>query len=158
MRSQGLEREKQRSAGERQTREQAWPRDQGGGCAAELALPDMTKGQARKLTTVIDTINKLATQIAPVDESIVRQVRRTADRLFCRSVEHSRCCGKSACHRSLFDKPARVIACKSFVYTIEKAANGDGIDGVSKQTLTVRSSSRSTALTFSTRRTTPRKA
>jgi hypothetical protein len=104
--------------------------------AAELALPLMTKGQARKLTTVVDTINKLATQIAPVDESIVRQVRRTADRLFCRSVEHSRCCGKSSCHRSLFDKSARVIACKCFVYTIEKAANGDGIDGVSKQTLT----------------------
>lgn len=98
--------------------------------------PAMTKGQARKLTNVIDAINKLSTQIGPVDEQIMKRVRCTADSLYCKSVEHSGCCNRGTCHLGLFDKPVRVIACKAFEYTIEKASKGEGIDGVTKQTLT----------------------
>ncbi len=98
--------------------------------------PPMTKGQASKLTKVIDAINKLSTQIGPVDERIMKKVRCTADNLYCKSVEHAARCTRGVCHLGLFDKPVRVIACKSFSYTIEKASRGEGIEGVTKQTLT----------------------
>lgn len=104
--------------------------------AAAKDGPEMTKGQARKLTNVIDAVNRVSTQIGPVDECIMRKVRTTADRLYCKSIEHAAFCDRRGCHLTLFDKPVRVIACKAFAYTIEKASKGEGIGGVTKHSLT----------------------
>lgn len=94
------------------------------------------KKYQRKLTAVMEELAKLTTAMKPVDAAIAREIRINADRVFRDSVEHFACCNKPSCELALFNKTARVIATKSFVYTLEKLCNGDGLQGVTKQTLT----------------------
>lgn len=100
---------------------------------AEREETKLSKGNQRKLTALIEAIDNLLTEVAPVDEAIARRVRMDASSVFCASVRHQEKCGKKECQKALFDKPARVIARESFAYSIDQMCAGTGIDGVSKQ-------------------------
>jgi len=93
----------------------------------------LSRGNQRKLTAIIESIDGLLTEMAPVDDAISRRVRMNASAVFCASVVHHEKCKKKECQKALFDKPTRVIARESFGYSIDQMSAGTGIDGVSKQ-------------------------
>lgn len=99
---------------------------------ADLELP---RGMVRKLTSIIQTIDKLIAQVGPVPNELARKIRMDADFVFHLSVKHGRVCKHEWCQRALHNKPTGVVACKSMLYTLEQLVLGDGIDGVSKHSI-----------------------
>jgi hypothetical protein len=96
----------------------------------------LSRGNTRKLTAIIESISKLLVQMTPVDHAIARKITIDAEEVFYASVEHYDRCKKKNCQKALFNKPASVIAAKSFVNTVEQLSIGNGISGVSRQTIT----------------------
>lgn len=95
----------------------------------------LSKGNARKLTSIIETVEKTIKQVSPVDRAIARKIRMDAEMVFKASIEHQEVCNHRECQKALFNKPASVIAAKSFVYTVDQLSAGEGISGISKQTI-----------------------
>tara|TARA_B110001450_G_scaffold11858_1_gene11483 strand:+ start:2996 stop:4339 length:1344 start_codon:yes stop_codon:yes gene_type:complete len=107
--------------------------------AAELPMgdEDMEKKYVSKLTAVIKEINSLIVQMAPVRPEVGRVIRMKTNRIYRDSYWHTKICANPRCHMGLVSKPARVIAHKSFVYTVEQLCKGGELaDGVSKTQLT----------------------
>ncbi len=96
---------------------------------------DLPQRVESKLQSAVEHINRLAGRMAPIDQEVVAEVRRTADRVVRVSHQHSKHCCKSVCTLNICDKPPQVIGAKCFVYAIEKLCSGGGVSGVSKQTL-----------------------
>ena len=99
---------------------------------AETGLPPKVQS---KLESAVEHINKLASRMAPIDQEVVSEVRRTADRVMRLSHQHSEHCCKSNCTLNICDKPPQVIGAKCFVFCVEKLCTGEGVGGVSKQAL-----------------------
>ena len=89
-----------------------------------------------KLAASIESINKLAARLSPIDEEVKAEIRRTADRVVRRAHHHSKFCPKEHCTLNITDRPQHVIASKCFIFCIEKMCNEGGVSGVTKQTLT----------------------
>jgi hypothetical protein len=104
---------------------------------AEAPVEGMEKKHVGKLTSVIKEINSLVVQMAPVEPEVGRVIRMKTDRIYRDSYKHSKFCDNPHCQKALVSKPARVIAHKSFVYTVEQLCKGvEQADGVSKTQLT----------------------
>ena len=59
-----------------------------------------------------------------------------ATAVFCASVKHcDAVCKKKECQKDLSAKPTRVIAREGIVFTMEQLSAGDGIEGVSRQSI-----------------------
>lgn len=105
--------------------------------AAVAPAEDMEKKHIGKLTSVIKEINSLVVQMAPVEPEVGRVIRMKTDRIYRDSYKHATFCDNPHCQKALIAKPARVIAHKSFVYTVEQLCKGvEQADGVSKTQLT----------------------
>ena len=118
---------------------------------AEREETKLSRGNQRKLTAIIESIDGLLTEMAPVDDAISRRVRMDASAVFCASVAHHDKCKKKECQKALFDKPTRVIARESFSYSIDQMSAGNGIDGVSKQKVVALQERVQSSLVFSHR-------
>lgn len=103
--------------------------------AADAVGVRLSKGNTRKLTSIIEAVEKMIKQVSPVDKAIARKIRMDAEMVFKASIEHKEICNHRECQKALFNKPASVIAAKSFVYTVEQLSVGEGISGISKQTV-----------------------
>lgn len=114
------------------------------GLAVEIAnkgshqVEDMDKKHVSKLIAVIKEINVLVAQMAPEKPEVGRVIRMKTDRIYRASYRHSKVCNNNPhCQMALVAKPARVIAHKLFVYTVEQLCKGtEHADGVSKTQLT----------------------
>jgi len=118
---------------------------------AERDETKLSHGNQRKLTAIIESIDGLLNEMAPVDDAISRRVRMDASAAFCASVAHHKKCKKKECQKALFDKPTRVIARESFSYSIDQMSAGTGIDGVSKQKVVALQERVQSSLVFSHR-------
>jgi hypothetical protein len=98
----------------------------------ESSLPQRVES---KLQSAVEHINKLASRMSPIDQEVVAEIRRTADRVVRLSHEHSKHCCKANCTLKISEKPPQVIGAKCFVFCVEKLCSGEGVSGVSKQTL-----------------------
>ena len=85
---------------------------------------------------MIESISNHLVQMAPVDNEIAKKVKLDAEAVFYASVHHHERCQKKYCQKALFNKPASVIAAKSFVHTVDQLSIGEGVAGVSRQTVT----------------------
>lgn len=94
----------------------------------------LSKGNQRKLTNIISNVDELLSEIGRMDEKIGRRVRMDAEFVFKESVKHHAKCRKRECQKSLFEKPAGVIARESIVYTIDQLSS-IGMEGVTMQTI-----------------------
>jgi hypothetical protein len=104
--------------------------------AADMEPEEMDKKHVSKLISVLKEINALVVHMAPVDPGVARVIRITTNRIYRDAFKHSQICKNSHCQLALVFKPARVIAHKSFVYTVEQLCNGNKqADGVSKTQL-----------------------
>lgn len=112
---------------------------------------NLSRGNQRKLTAIIESIDGMLIEMAPVDDAISRRVRMDASAVFCASVAHNEKCKKKECQKALFDKPTRVIARESFSYSIDQMSAGNGIDGVSKQKVVALQERVQSSLVFSHR-------
>lgn len=100
-------------------------------------VEEMERKHVSKLTSVIREINSLVTQMAPVEPEVGKVIRMKTDRIYRDSYKHSTYCDNPSCQMALIAKPARVIAHKAFVYTVEQLCKGaEQADGVSKTQLT----------------------
>tara|TARA_Y100000389_G_scaffold100534_1_gene97263 strand:+ start:3566 stop:4906 length:1341 start_codon:yes stop_codon:yes gene_type:complete len=99
---------------------------------SESSLPPKIES---KLQSAVEHINRLASRMSPIDQEVVAEIRRTAGRVVQLSHEHSRHCCKANCTLTICDKPPQVIAAKCFIFCVEKLCSGEGVSGVSKQTL-----------------------
>jgi hypothetical protein len=107
-------------------------------CNKEAELADelkLSKGNQRKLTSIIEAIDEFIAEMSPVDASIARKLRMDASWIFRQSLNHHEKCGKKECQKALLNKPAKVIARESFSYTIDTISASDGFDNVAKQTI-----------------------
>lgn len=94
----------------------------------------LSRGNQRKLTQIISTVDELLLEIGRVDDKIARKVRMDSEFVFKESLKHHALCRKRECQKSLFEKPSGVIARESFVYTIDQLSSV-GMDGVSMQSI-----------------------
>ena len=111
------------------------------GNAAEMSLKmadkeefSLSKGNQRKLTNIVAVVDELLAEIGRVDDKIARRVRMDAESVFKESLKHHAKCKKRECQKSLFEKPAGVIARESIVYTIDQLSS-IGMEGVTMQTI-----------------------
>ena len=98
----------------------------------ESSLPQKVES---KLQSAVEHINKLASRMSPIDQEVVAEIRRTAGRVVRLAHEHSKHCCKANCTLNICEKPPQVIGAKCFVFCVEKLCSGEGVSGVSKQTL-----------------------
>lgn len=103
--------------------------------AAEDNMAALNKGNQRRLKSLIEAIDKLFEELGQVDASVKRKIRMDAMSVFCASVAHGRVCKKKECQKALLNKPMRVVARESISFTMDSLSSGEGIDGVSKQTI-----------------------
>ena len=107
-------------------------------CNKEAQLADelkLSRGNQRKLTSIIEAIDEFIAEMSPVDASIARKLRMDASLIFRQSLTHHEKCGRKECQKALFNKPAKVIARESFSYTIDTISASEGFENVAKQTI-----------------------
>jgi hypothetical protein len=92
---------------------------------------NISRGNFQKLTAVLVSIETLLGKMAPVHTAVARIIRMDAEAVFIASVDHRTICNHEECHKTIFDKPADMIASKSFAFTVQKLGRR-GVDGVSK--------------------------
>ena len=95
----------------------------------------LDKRHERKLASIIEHVDELASQVGPVDLAIARQLRVDAKNVFVAAVGHHDKCQKPDCQKALFNKPVHVIAKQSFCYTVDQICSGEGFHGISRQKL-----------------------
>jgi hypothetical protein len=103
--------------------------------AAEREVAELGKGNQRRLKSLIDDIDKLFDELGQVDAEIKRKIRMDAKAVFIQSVKHGERCKKKECQKALLNKPMRVVARESISFTMDSLSSGEGIAGVSKQTI-----------------------
>lgn len=102
---------------------------------AEKEVAELNKGNHRRLKSLIDDIDKLFDEMGQVHPEIKRKIRMDAKTVFIQSVKHSEICKNKACQKALLNKPMRVVAKESISFTMDSLSSGEGIAGVSKQTI-----------------------
>jgi hypothetical protein len=103
---------------------------------AEQARTQLSTKNEARLGKVILQLNKMITEMGPIHDAVITEIRTHATRIFTDAVAHEEKCGEEGCLFALCNKPPRVLASKLFVYTVEQLCAGDGIPGVTKTTLT----------------------
>ena len=106
---------------------------------ARQAEPDRSRLSGKneqRLGRMILQFNEMVTDMGPIHELVVTEIRTHAIRIFTNAALHEEQCKEDGCLFALSNKPPRVLASKLFVYTVEQLCAGDGIAGVTKTTLT----------------------
>ena len=90
----------------------------------KLTPKDETKGY-----NIIEQINKLAKQLAPVEHEVKRVLRREADRVWHTACRHCRTCTRTeCCELRLIERTPAIIAASVFEMTIERLLHDEASD------------------------------
>lgn len=105
--------------------------------AADKRDDSLCKSNMRRLTSIIEAMENLIAQLGPIESSLARKLRMDVDFVFRSSVKHCEICTLNECQRSLYNKPAGVVASKSLTFTVEQLMLGYGTEGINRQAVAV---------------------
>ena len=90
----------------------------------KLNPKDETKGW-----NIIDQVNQIARQLAPIEHEVKRELRRQADKLWLTAVRHCRTCTRTdCCELRLVERTPAIIAAAVFETTIERLLHSEYSD------------------------------